>query len=325
MSLLVPWLAGWLLLQPPGPAVSTPLRDIVSGQHAVQPAPGGSSVTAPAGHRDAPGRLSQGERVEQSSPDRLVYRARIDVPVTVGATAAWIVAEANKTRLAAVTCRWCDRAPDGTDTLNTVDSWGRRALRWDNSGRAITLSNATAFVFAPAAAYGLEWKVASRDGRGAETPANWILITQSMAIAADATEVMKFVIGRERPFVHALAPGSPATSPSSADNNTSFPSGHTTLAFSLAMSSWEVASLRGYRKAAWLLGAGIPLATLTAYFRVAADRHYLTDVLAGAAVGSAVGFGVPYLAHRRRTDHRVPAVRVIPAAGGEMLAAQWTW
>ncbi len=69
----------------------------------------------------------------------------------------------------------------------------------------------------------------------------------------------------------------------------------------------------------------MPVASLTAYFRVAADKHYLTDVLAGAGVGSAIGFGLPYLAHRRKDDTRIPTVRVLPAAGGQMLAAQWVW
>ena len=32
--------------------------------------------------------------------------------------------------------------------------------------------------------------------------------------------------------------------------------------------------------------------------RIAADRHYLTDVLVGAAVGTAVGLAVPHLMHK---------------------------
>jgi hypothetical protein len=30
-----------------------------------------------------------------------------------------------KEYLAPATCRWCDRAPDGTDRLNRLDRWGR--------------------------------------------------------------------------------------------------------------------------------------------------------------------------------------------------------
>ena len=43
---------------------------------------------------------------------------------------------------------------------------------------------------------------------------------------------------------------------------------------------------------------GIDNAAVTASLRVAAGKHFFTDVLTGAGVGSAVGFLVPYL-HRR--------------------------
>jgi membrane-associated phospholipid phosphatase len=110
-----------------------------------------------------------------------------------------------------------------------------------------------------------------------------------------------------------------------ADNNTSFPSGHVTLAFSVVTSSAEIANLRGYRHAPWIWRIGMPVAAFTAYLRVAADRHYLTDVLMGAGVGSGIGFAVPYFGHRRH-DARVPSVGVTPAPrGGKMLVAQWVW
>ncbi len=257
--------------------------------------------------------------------DRLFYRAHYDVPITFAATAVWIIAEVEKTRLVSVNCKWCDRSPDGTDTLNGFDAWGQRALKWHDTGRAIAFSNVTGFVLSPAAAYGLDWIAARHDGRQENGPVDAILISQSMAIASDVTEVLKFAVGRERPFVHALAPGAPAVSPPSAENNTSFPSGHATLAFAVVTSGGEIANLRGYRYAPWIWRLGLPLATLTAYFRVAADRHYLTDVMMGAGVGSAIGIGVPYLAHRRKTDHRIPIVRVMPTRGGEAVAAQWVW
>jgi membrane-associated phospholipid phosphatase len=44
------------------------------------------------------------------------------------------------------------------------------------------------------------------------------------------------------------------------------------------------------------------MAALTGYLRIAADKHYFTDVLVGAIVGSAIGVAVPYFAHRPSTD-----------------------
>jgi membrane-associated phospholipid phosphatase len=304
-------LVGWLLGVPPG-------------------APGAFSRAGIARACDAP--LSASDRqadqpasVGRLRGDRIAYRARVDVPVTVAATVAWIVAEADKTRLVSVACKWCDRAADGSDALNGFDAWGRRVFKWHNTGRAISLSNITGFGLAPAAAYGLDWVAARHDNRRSDAGVDAILITEAMAIASDVTEAMKFTIGRQRPFAHELAPGALATTPQSANNNTSFPSGHTTLAFSVVTAGAEVASLRGYRYASWIWRAGLPVAALTAYFRVAADRHYLTDVLAGAGVGTAFGFGVPYLTHRQATDPKIPVVRLAPTSRGEMVAAQWTW
>ncbi|MDT8282882.1 MAG: phosphatase PAP2 family protein [Gammaproteobacteria bacterium] len=67
--------------------------------------------------------------------------------------------------------------------------------------------------------------------------------------------------------------------PDNSDNN-SFPSGHSSLAFASATTM--------YLRYGWQ--AGMPayaLATLTAGTRVAARKHFVWDVVAGAAIGSA--------------------------------------
>ncbi len=297
-------LAGWLLVCAPG----------------AYGASGGPGISGPARDRlSAPCPQSHQPTDTRQPGDRVVYRARVDVPVTVVAAATWIVTELEKKHLAAVKCRWCD------ESLNGFDAWGRRTLRWRNTGRAASWSTVTGFALVPAVAYGLDWAVARRDGRGSNWPVDAILISEAMTIASDVTQVVKFAAGRERPYVHVLPADEKAKTASTADNNTSFPSALATFAFSVVASSAEIAALRGYRGAPWIWRAGLPLAALTAYFRVAADRHYLTDVLVGAGVGSAVGFAVPYLGHRNRTDRRIPVVRMGPAARGGTMAVQWTW
>jgi len=89
----------------------------------------------------------------------------------------------------------------------------------------------------------------------------------------------------------------------SRDANLSFPSGHTALGFSLATAAGTVATLRGYRHAPYVWGAGMAVAAFTGYLRLAADKHYASDVLVGALVGSLVGWAVPYLLHRRPRRH----------------------
>ncbi len=67
------------------------------------------------------------------------------------------------------------------------------------------------------------------------------------------------------------------TRPDGSDDN-SFPSGHTSVTF-------QAASFIHRR---YGLAYGLPayaLATYTGYTRIQADKHYLTDVLAGATIG----------------------------------------
>ena len=60
----------------------------------------------------------------------------------------------------------------------------------------------------------------------------------------------------------------------------------------------------------------------TAYTRIAADEHYFTDTLAGAAIGTVVGGGIPLLFHRPRAH--MPALGARPLPGGAAVTAGWT-
>lgn len=135
-----------------------------------------------------------------------------------------------------------------------------------------------------------------------------LLVLEAAGIAVDLNQVAKFAVGRQRPFVRYGDPDR-ARDP---DDNLSFYSSHTGLAFSLAASAGTVSSLRGYRCAPWVWAVGMSLAALTAYLRVASDEHYLTDVVAGAAVGTAVGIAVPRLLHGRE-PHGVSGQRTVVA------------
>jgi hypothetical protein len=83
-----------------------------------------------------------------------------------------------------------------------------------------------------------------------------LIIAQATALAADLNQLVKFTVGRERPFVHY---GDPAR-PHEADDDLSFYSGHTSLAFSLAASTGMVSTLRGYKSAPWVWAVGMTLA-----------------------------------------------------------------
>ena len=98
-------------------------------------------------------------------------------------------------------------------------------------------------------------------------------------------------------------------SPPGAESNASdffggdgiFPSGHTARAFAFA----TVLAERHGKVAAWV---AYPIATLVGLFRIESDSHWASDVLAGAALGWAVGKAVS----RRREERRGRKVILMP-------------
>jgi membrane-associated phospholipid phosphatase len=224
--------------------------------------------------------------------DRLTYDVRVDLPITLGAGAFWLGSDLVGDHFAPDGCRWC--------ASNGLDDAVRDALRWDNPGAAHTASNVIAYVALPVTEAGLLALAAWHDGRRVELPGNLLVIGEAVAISGALVQVVKYTVGRERPYVHALPPAEKSATNDPGDNNLSFYSGHTSFAFALATSAGSVATLRGYRVAPAIWAVGVAAALTIGYLRIAADRHYFTDVLTGAAVGTSVGVGVPFLFHRQR-------------------------
>lgn len=234
--------------------------------------------------------LATQARAQPASPT-LDYDWKIDGAITLTAAAAWVATETVlKDRLAPSNCRWCDG--EATLDLNPVDASVRNALRWNDLDAAHLASSVDAYVLVPAVTLGLTGLAARHDGRSDEWAPDVLVILESTVLASDLNQLVKFSVGRRRPLIHDGVPY--ATS----DANTSFYSGHTNLAFALAVSAGTVSSLRGYRWAPAVWTSGLVLASATGYLRIAADRHYFTDVVTGAVVGAAVGFAVPYFFHR---------------------------
>ena len=90
-------------------------------------------------------------------------------------------------------------------------------------------------------------------------------------------KLLKQVLHRERPFIR--HPGITLSMPPL--DRYSFPSGHTLHAVCF---TWQ--AVAHYPPLAWVL---VPLAALIAASRVVLGLHYPSDVLAGAAIGAALG------------------------------------
>jgi membrane-associated phospholipid phosphatase len=218
----------------------------------------------------------------------------LDLTVTLGGATAWIVSESLKGSLAPSDCHWCN--------VDAVDARARETLIWPDTARANALSNVAGFALMPLAAIGSDVVAAAHEGALHNVPEDALLIAEATMIAADVNQLTKLLVGRERPFVHALTRDQKAITPQPSDNNLSFFSGHTTEAFALAVASGTIGTMRGYRWAplAWPVGGAV--AAMTAYLRIAADEHWLTDVVVGAVVGAGIGFAVPYLFHSAVDD-----------------------
>jgi membrane-associated phospholipid phosphatase len=234
-----------------------------------------------------------------SSPGRsqaLRYDPAVDWAVTLGGAGALVTTDGLQSELVPTRCRWCDRDDAGHDGLNGLDRAVRR-LRWSRPRLADTASDVAAFVVVPSVALGSLALAVAHDGRTRELGPDALVTGEAGVLAADLNQLAKVLVLRERPDVHALTTSDPSSPVTSVDANLSFYSGHTSEAVSLAVAAGTVASLTAERWAPLVWGTSLPLAFLTGYLRIAADRHYFTDVLTGAVVGAAVGFIVPYL-HR---------------------------
>jgi membrane-associated phospholipid phosphatase len=251
--------------------------------------------------------------VRAEEPPELRYDWKVDGAVTATALVFWGGTELLKSRLGPATCRWCQ--------VDAFDASVRDALVWSDTSSANLASNIGAYAVVPLVGLGLTALAAEHDGRQLDIAGNSLVIAEAVALTGALSQIVKFAAGRERPFVHALPADEKPLTARPADNNVSFYSNHTSFAFALATASGTVASMRKYRLAPIVWAAGLVSAAAVGYLRMAADRHYFTDVLAGAAAGSAVGFAVPYLFHRSRG-----LLALVPAAGGgaeALVTARW--
>lgn len=241
----------------------------------------------------------------------LRYNLKVDLVVTGLAATGYTILAAAKNDILPSDCRWCD--------VNSFDKWGHGNIKWGNTGAANKAVYVTGYAMAPAAAFGLAALAAGLDDRISEFWPDALIIAEAAALSSFTTEIVKTATGRQRPSAHF---GSGSTSPS--DNN-SFYSGHTSLAFSLAVASGTVATMRGYKFAPLVWGTGMAIAATTGYLSIAADRHYLTDVIAGAVLGSAFGFGIPYIFHRPRQNLAPLSMSALPVEGGGLFSVSGNW
>ncbi len=118
--------------------------------------------------------------------------------------------------------------------------------------------------------------------RRSEPPGPAVKLVQSAALALGTVELTKAVAARSRPVLYTdLA----AKYRDELDSRRSWPSGHSATAAALATSYILDLAGRGSAGAAWRRWAAGSAAAAVGIMRVAAGRHFPSDVLGGLAMG----------------------------------------
>ena len=169
-------------------------------------------------------------------------------------------------------------APCSPAGLPGVDRWVVGA----NSSLARGGSTALLLGVGGMAAY-----VAAHGRSSPQARGNFAVLANSISWTAASTDWLKVLFRRKRPVLYTSGAAAVATS---IDNQRSFPSGHTSVAFAVATSYLVMANREHLphqtRNAILLYGGAAGVGEL----RVAGGSHFPTDVLAGAMLGVGVGW-----------------------------------
>lgn len=122
-----------------------------------------------------------------------------------------------------------------------------------------------------------------------------VMYAESLAYAYGFKQWGKLLVSRTRPYMY--FDDYPQEYVDDGDWNCSFPSGHTTLAFTGAAFTSYVFN-QYFPDSKWryaVYGISFGVAFTTGALRMASGNHFFTDVLTGAIIGTVCGFVVPYM------------------------------
>ena len=149
--------------------------------------------------------------------------------------------------------------------------------------------------------------------------------TEALLLGVQLGYVMKGVVGRARPHVDIANPGDYGffRGFTKGDHYQSFPSGHTIAAFAAA-SAVTSETKRWWPRSVWVIGPVMYAGAATVgWSRMFENRHWASDVLTGAAIGTFAGLKVVHFHHATKPDNWLDrtflGARVRPTADGDAL------
>jgi membrane-associated phospholipid phosphatase len=156
---------------------------------------------------------------------------------------------------------------------------------------------------------------------------------EAITVSGTVTSLLKLSFGRARPF---LSPDDPADFQpfgrmGAPDGGyTALPSGHATAAFAFASAVTGEVRLRAPQHARTVGVLSYGAAVVTAYARMHDDRHWLSDVTAGAGIGTVTGWAITRW-HATRPDNAIdrallrPVIAPSPYGGMNIGVTMRTW
>ena len=213
--------------------------------------------------------------------DRPTYHASWADAVSVGtAGLLFVLPEALGLPHGPPSCAPCDPA-----TLPRVDRWALHPVSATGDAASDVVLAGVAGFTAFAGLHGLP----VQQGQG-----NFVVFANTASWTAASAEWLKVLVRRKRPVLYT---SDAVAAASDRESQKSLPSGHASLAFAAATSYLVIARrqhLAHRVRNSILLYAG---AVGVSVLRVAAGKHFPTDVLASAGLGIGIGWLVPTI-HR---------------------------
>lgn len=146
---------------------------------------------------------------------------------------------------------------------------------------------------------------------------------ETLTVSGAFTTLAKYTVQRPLPRVYAGQDPKLASEPG---GYRSFYSGHASTTFSALTAASLTYNLR-HPSSVWPWVITGVYGTAVAAERVAAGRHFYTDVIVGALAGSAVGYVIPWLHERDeiKSNGEKREVSLAPISSGVELTVRWMY
>jgi membrane-associated phospholipid phosphatase len=225
-------------------------------------------------------------------------------PREVPQVGAWDIAATTALGVGSLVLQVTYTAPVSPNWTGGVlfDDWVRRVLRLSSpSARAAASTTSDVLLFTLIAVPFIDAWLGAGVGHGRPDIAWKLTLLDAEALLATTfiTVGSQHLVARARPFV-TLCVHQPTASECTDGSSqyTSFPSGHTSIAFTVALLECVNHAHLDTDRSGWN-GAACPVtliaAGVTGLLRIASDRHYASDVIVGGLLGAGIGYLVPTL------------------------------